>query len=503
MVISTVDTPNTQKFLFVVSDGELDKGAFVEARSEDGSLIGMITSLVKANRYFERADSVKSFEKSGASIAEQLPAGEWEYLVAEVKALSVHGKGLQKRPSKPVSPGTEVFLAGEQSLRRLLGFDFDNGLKLGELEHHALPVSLSLDKLLRKHLAILSISGGGKSYAASCLLEELLDRPPEKGRVAVVLLDVHGEYTSLAQPPTSPEFKDYSRSVRVVDAGDVRIGVSHLSPSMLEAFASGVSRPQSRALYKVISSLRKADSLAPFDLEKVRLEVEASESVKEGTKGVLLSMLDQLDSLGLFSSTDAPSVRELAVPGRLSIIDFSKTVDLRKKRFIVAHVARALFEERRKGRIPPFLLVVEEAHQFAPERVAGEMSVAKQVLENIAREGRKFGACLCLITQRPVQLATTVLSQCNTNLILRVTNPYDLKHIGESCEGLDSDAISMITTLRTGEGLLVGEAVSFPLFFKVRRRRSQESPHSKSLEDIAKEFESARGAEREDVKAFV
>ena len=195
MVISTVYPPNTQKFLFVVSDGELDKGAFVEARSEDGSLIGMITSLVKANRYFERADSVKSFEKYGASIAEQLPAGEREYLVAEVKALSVHGKGLQKRPSKPVSPGTEVFLAGEQSLRRLLGFDFDNGLKLGELEHHALPVSLSLDKLLRKHLAILSISGGGKSYAASCLLEELLDRPPEKGRVAVVLLDVHGEYT--------------------------------------------------------------------------------------------------------------------------------------------------------------------------------------------------------------------------------------------------------------------------------------------------------------------
>ena len=98
---------------------------------------------------------------------------------------------------------------------------------------------------------------------------------------------------------------------------------------------------------------------------------------------------------------------------------------------MVSYLWRRFFRLRKKEKIAPFLLVVEEAHNFAPEKAEKKHALAKGPIITIAREGRKFGACLCLISQRPVQLATTALSQCNTNIILRMTNPFDIDHVGE------------------------------------------------------------------------
>jgi len=164
-------------------------------------------------------------------------------------------------------------------------------------------------------------------------------------------------------------------------------------------------------------------------------------------------------------------------------------IDLKKKQIIVSYFAQRIFFERRIGKVPPFLLVLEEAHQFVPQMAKTETAISRSIIRTIAREGRKFGASLCLVSQRPVQLDTTALSQCNTHIILRITNPYDLKHIAESSEGLDNKSIDMITSLRVGEALIVGEATHFPLFFKVRERKSQESKHEISLEKAAFEFE--------------
>ncbi len=158
---------------------------------------------------------------------------------------------------------------------------------------------------------------------------------------------------------------------------------------------------------------------------------------------------------------------------------------------------------RKKDKVPPFLLVVEEAHNFAPEKVERQYALAKGPIITIAREGRKFGACLCLISQRPVQLATTALSQCNTNIILRITNPFDIKHVGESCEGIDSAMLDSITTLRVGEALVVGEAAGSPIFVKVRKRKSSFFAKGRDLEIIARRFEEEKTKKRQDVEAFL
>jgi DNA helicase HerA-like ATPase len=111
------------------------------------------------------------------------------------------------------------------------------------------------------------------------------------------------------------------------------------------------------------------------------------------------------------------------------------------------------------------------------------------MIETIAREGRKFCASLILISQRPVRLSTTVLSQCNTHVIMRVTNPYDLQHIGESSEGIDRSSLDTISSLRPGEALIVGSAVNFPVFMRVRERKSSESRLSRSLEEVSRQYD--------------
>jgi DNA helicase HerA-like ATPase len=134
----------------------------------------------------------------------------------------------------------------------------------------------------------------------------------------------------------------------------------------------------------------------------------------------------------------------------------------------LAYFAQNLFRQRQSLRIPPFLILLEEAHQFVPEGKSEDFAKARAIFETIAREGRKFGASLCLVSQRPIRLSSTVLSQCNTHLLMRITNPYDLKHIQESSEGLDAKSVELITGLNVGEALMVGSSVNHPYFLKER-----------------------------------
>ncbi len=505
-VISNMDSPSPSKLSFVVdSDKPVHRGQFVEMDYSEGTLIALVNNVIKTNRYFERADSVKEFESNGLSLKEQFPITEWEFLVAETKPLGVFTETLTKRSTFPPSPGTKVRIASEKNLKKFFSFDEKNGLSLGKVEYHDTEVKINLTKMLQKHVAILAMSGAGKSYFTSVLLEELLNRKKEQGRVSTIVLDVHGEYSSFAEPVADKKFKDYSSKTKLVKARNIRIGVSKLSSFMFSSILPGLSAPQKRELGRVIQKLQKQmkEGSGPYSLNDIRRELSKDEEIKDATEKVLNSWFAELEALHLFSETDSPSIEDLVESGKLTIVDFSDIITLKKKQIIVNYFANKLFALRRRKSIPPFLLVLEEAHQFIPQNVSKEGAISRSILQTIAREGRKFGASLCLISQRPIQLSTTVLSQCNSHIILRITNPYDLKHIGESSEGMDSRSLEMITVLRVGEALILGEATGFPLFFKVRKRNSMESKHEKSLEDSAVEFENSSEEKENEAKQFL
>ena len=133
--------------------------------------------------------------------------------------------------------------------------------------------------------------------------------------------------------------------------------------------------------------------------------------------------------------------------------------------------------------IPPFLLIVEEAHQFCPEAAISK-ALTKHIIETIAREGRKFMACLCLISQRPKRLSTTALSQSNSKMILNIKNPYDLKHLMDSSEVITKEYANMISSLGVGEMLLMGNAVNYPIFIDVRERKFKLNSEESTLSQI-------------------
>ncbi len=502
-IISMPDSPNTNYFAFVINEdvlNEVKKGQFVEVEHDDGLLIGMIMDIFRSNRYFERAESVAEYERTGM-LAAHFPVNDWSYTVAEVKIVGVYSEPLLKRCSFPPSPGSEVKPVREELLKKYLGFK-ENGLHIGKLFNHDVDVKLGLSKLFQKHVAILAMSGAGKSYLMSVMLEELLDRRPEDGRIGVVVIDVHGEYVNIKQ-------SEYSDRVKVYNGPDIRIGLKNVPVNLLP-FYHQLSGPQLRILRSNLAHLRKVakQQHKPFSIRDLVLQLEGdlqdADSKKSSSKSInsLIEHLEDLSSMKLFHTVDNPSVGDLVKPGQLSIINLRDVDNEKKRQVIVSYYTAKLFEKVKKGKIPPFLLVIEEAHNFVAERARGEM-ISKGVIETIAREGRKFGAALCLISQRPVRLSTTALSQCNTHVILRVTNPNDIKHIGESSEGIDKYMLDSITTLQTGEAMIVGEAVRRPIFVQVRSRRSKWSASEVDLEDLAKKFEMDEKSRAEDVGAFI
>ncbi|HLD59494.1 MAG TPA: ATP-binding protein [Candidatus Bilamarchaeaceae archaeon] len=491
-VISIEGSPSTSQFSFVVNK-QAKKGQYIQTENEEGIVFGYIAEVTRANRYFERPDIVKEYEH----LRENFPVDSWEHLIGEVKILGTYDNGKFLRTSVPPNPGAKVELANKDLLKKFLGFS-DKGIMIGNIQHHDVEARVDMTRLLNKHLAILAMSGSGKSYLTSIIIEELLDRKPEEGRIAVVLVDIHGEYIGFKHD------EEYGSKTNIIEGKEIAIPLKRLGPESIEQWVT-LSEPQKHVLRSAMAELKKEEK--NYNMKQLIEKLDEPEPSKDTVKNVkkpLIRSLGDLRRLRLFSKQkENPIISEEIQPGKLSIFDFSTIESLRKKQIIVSYFARALFSLRKKGKIPPFVLIIEEAHNFAREKAERSQAISRAIIESIAREGRKFGASLCLITQRPVNLSTTALSQCNSHIILRITNPNDLKHIEMSSEGIDSRVSKSITALRVGEAIIVGEAVNYPLFVSVRKRKSTKRERGKPLHEQAIEYEKEKLKKEKDVEAFL
>ncbi len=496
-IVSIGSTPSTEKFFFVVRDNvDVKKGMYVSVRTEQGELIARINDIIRYNPYFERPDTVREIERMGKSVEDLFPTERWEYLLAECATVGVFTDSGFQRAFIPPKPGSLVETAREEVLSELFGF-VKNGLYLGKLLYHDVDARISMTRLLQKHLAILAMSGAGKSYLASVIIEELLDRDESEGKIAVVLIDTHGEYLGFA------EDANYMNKTIVVNAEELKIGVPKLQAEFFEEVVPQLSGPQRRELKRIVDDLKREKENTPYSIDDLIKKVESDRFIRnQNTREVILTHLYRLKSYGIFGYYSQPSIKDMCQPGKLCIVDMSQLESQEARHIVVHYIAREIFTARKKGEIPPTLLIIEEAHNYAPEGVKRESAIARGIIEKIAREGRKFHVCLCLISQRPINLSTTALSQCNTHIILRVNNPNDLDHIGKTSEGITKEVLRAITSLQVGEALIVGEAVNFPVFIKVRKRRSYVKK-GETLEEAAKRYLREMIERENDVRAFI
>ncbi|MFW9821087.1 MAG: ATP-binding protein [Candidatus Thorarchaeota archaeon] len=481
--------PDVSKYPFVINkrtDGIfVKKGLFVSTKSVEGYLIGIVEKILLLNEYFSDALTIKAYnnENNPNVIKGLFPSDDFEYAVAIVRNLGIidfkESSATEiktiKRMMYPASPGREVYLVEDKILESFIGLDQIHGLNIGKVKVSNLYANINIDRLLNKHFAILSISGGGKSYLTSVIIEELLLREKSSGTPAIILIDVHGEYQYLN---TASQLKD---KVKVIDTTYFQISVPKLNAYAYRKYQEQLSNVQIRELSKYIKKLkRKDDAKNNFTLNNMIELIEKEPEGGKSTNQALIGWLSELERLNLFGPKENPVIKKVINQGEISIFNLQNEISIRKKQIIVDYICNQLFYLRRKNEIPPFLLIIEEAHQFCPE-AAHSKALSKYIIETIAREGRKFMACLCLISQRPKKLSTTALSQTNTKLILNIKNPYDLKHLMDSSETITKDYADMISSLGVGEMLLMGNAVNYPIFVDIRQRKFKSQSENKSL----------------------
>ncbi|MCA9478444.1 MAG: ATP-binding protein [Nanoarchaeota archaeon] len=386
-------------------------------------------------------------------------------------------EGKIKKLRIPFEPGTEVLSAEDDFVASVIQLeDTDSGAYVGKLDGKDIDVFIDLKKLLTKHVAILAKSGSGKSYTVGVLLEEIIEK-----KVPLLIIDPHGEYSTMKfendhedEVRKMAEFHIKPKKFQINEYGDttinpqvrpLRISNKLSSKELVDMLPVKLTSSQLGTLYSATQNLNDCD----FESVLYNLNLEEGNA-----KWNLMGVIEQLRDIGLFSNTPTP-YHELVKSGQASILNF-RGINPEIQDIIVYKLTKDLFELRKQNKIPPFFLVVEEAHNYCPERSFGEKKSSK-ILRTIASEGRKFGLGLCVVSQRPARVDKSVISQCSTQIIMKVTNPNDLKAISSSVEGITSTTEREIQDISVGTSLITG-ITDVPLFVRIRPRKSRHGGHA-------------------------
>jgi len=423
-------------------------------------------------------------------------------------------------PRIPPLQGSEVYLASDEYLQRVLG---KGGREQGKaLIGHLLNrpgnrVSVSLDaaELVSRHLAVLAATGAGKSYTVGVLLEELLGK---YNKAAVLVLDPHGEYETLEEMknwsrdsynPLVDE--DYTPDVKVLGEKDIQISYSELENAEWANILKDASDKMMNLLHIALRRLRgesiRKRERPKFGIDDIIREIDA---LKDGNNDSsidgLLWRLNAHAHRPIFKQGTSTPLRDILRPGLLTIIEMSE-LEEGEQQLIASILLRRILRARIRTKkehlkegewyLPyPVFVVLEEAHRFAP--CSGE-SRSKRILKTILSEGRKFGVGTCLVSQRPGKLDSDVLSQCMTQIIMKIINPSDQENIKQSVEAVTADLIKELPSLTTGQAVVVGAAINTPVGIRVRKRlTSPGGSSSNAPEEWAKYLETQAKREEED-----
>jgi uncharacterized protein len=488
-------------FDIAVSDSTLKRLDYVEVESENHRVLGQVDSVVRRSRLsYEEALQLQGLDDGGPE----------DQLTASVRVIGYQdGQGRVQTPRSPFRAGIPVTTADERLVTAILGLEqvADEGAYLGFVKGSRIPVALSMDTLAQKHLSVLAKTGAGKSYTVGVILEEFL-----KAKVPLVILDPHGEYGSLRNPnmddaeleslsrhklrPKSfqSQIREFALDTLLNPEAErlVLEGMNLEGREIVDLLGGKLSGGQVGVLYQAIKEVK--EHLPAYTLRDIMDGVARN---KASSKWNVLNALEILEATKVFDVRGTP-VSELVAPGRCTIINL-KGVSPDVQEIVVTRITGMLWEARKRGEVPAHILVVEEAHNFCPERNVGN-AVSGAVIRTVASEGRKFGMGLVIVSQRPAKIDKNVLSQCNTQVVLKVTNPNDLKAIVASVEGISAEVADEVQRLSVGEALVAGGGLTQPVFVSVRPRLTRHGGRSVSVlhleEEDVEEVEEREGEMR-------
>jgi DNA helicase HerA-like ATPase len=510
LLTGTVKGPGKlpNEYLFITRDNKQTRiGEFVYYEAEAGHERRKIVGTINGRRIVRGlpdaffADPEVSPSSVSAMIG--LDGDALEIYEISVETIGYFSRNLNdfENPRIPPQPGDRVFLASSETLAEMLSprrLSETGSAHVGSLltrDAGDVPVVLSVKDIVSTHLAILASTGSGKSYTAGVLVEELMRA---YNRASVLIVDPHGEYHTMASIQGDSQFASddgYKPEVRIFTPDKIKVRFSTLTEADVKyLLPEGTSDKMLHYLgqaFRALNDRLKAEGRRDYlySYHDLRDEVVRQQFGKDGegagdggNVSSIQGLLWRLDSRfdrpdGIFHAHEHIELKDLYKPGRCTILQLSD-IEQHEQQVIVGTLLRRVNKARvmttrnevEKGEnfldYPVFTLL-EEAHRFAP---AGASVVSTNVLKQILSEGRKFGVGIGLITQRPGKLDQDVLSQCMTQIIMRIVNPIDQQTVAQSVEGAGRSMLAELPALTKGQAIICGVGVNTPVMCRIRPR---------------------------------
>jgi len=495
---------------YVVLQGIREK---VSGQVEEVEVLAQVTGLSASSLMF---DSALTFQETETILKAEYSSSPRILATATVLGY-LDSQGRVFLPRSTPLPGDKVFIAPDELLERFFTRNIRDGILVGTLINRP-RVEVKIDPNgLRRHLAIIAQTGAGKSYLAGILLENLLQIGG-----TIIVFDPNSDYVCMRKDrngkntPFSPDVSVYRvPNIKGRRFSDEEIGGSH--PYTIQFSRLGIDEICTLAgIPESYANIRDAIKKACAELEEENIDYRPPELVQKlkemaGTwnedylslqtqrflegkeefipelpskggkrKGLSLETvkgadravkyIENLCSYDIWGFSDVP-IEELLKPVRLSVIDLAG-LEKSVTEFVVDKTLREIWARATTGKLSyPVFLVLEEAHTFVPQ---DKPSHCRDIINRIASEGRKFKVFLIVITQRPHKIHQDTLSQCASQIIMKLTNPEDQEAVKKAAENLSSSLFSDLPGLNVGEAILLGTLTKVPVMIKAGERMTKE-----------------------------
>ena len=414
-----------------------------------------------------------------------------------------------------------VYNMSPDELNLIFSTKGDAAIDVGRLQQdNNIHAMVRTDELLSKHFAIIGSTGSGKSCTVALVLREILKTNPDGH---VVLFDPHNEYSKsfgeMAEVIRHDSLDlplwlfDFEETVQLLgselpdqrrEEKEIYSDVLLKAKLMFARSARSKDITSQASIEEIESEITRADSHINLDSpvpyrirDVIRLvrhymgKLENNSNL-EPYKRILRridNLMDDPRYSFIFRNQTAPSpidqivgrIFRLPVQGRpICILDFS-SLPSETLNVVVSVVSRLAFEVAMwSDRKIPILLVCEEAHRYIPGDPNLGFASTRKIIGRIAKEGRKYGVSLGIISQRPSELEQTMLSQCSTIFSMRLSNEVDQKFVRAAVPDGAAELLTFLPSLGTAETMVFGEAVNMPMRVMLSTLEAEYRPHSSS-----------------------
>ncbi|MEQ1620159.1 MAG: DUF87 domain-containing protein [Methylococcales bacterium] len=467
-------------------------GSYVVIRQANIAVLALVYKMWGSDR-FDPSDR-RSTDRFIALIA-----------VGEIQNDGTFMRGVRHYPT----PGAKVYAVGMEEINAIFSKFRNYNFFIGQLSSHK-DYHLSLDPraLFGRHFAIIGQSGSGKSWTVTSLIQNTIKAMPKSH---IIMLDLHGEYCWKDERGVlHSAFAD--SQVNYIDAMEMEMPYwmmtyAELVDLFIDRTDSGATMQMSY-MREILQQLKRKeakqlglatvsiDTPIYFSLAEMYMQFKAANEERKDfgkTFGALFGQFDEFlirmqsrfndvrydfllkPKIRNSSDSMAGLLRQFVGLGdkkaNITVVDLSAVpTDVRPA--VSAQVGRLAYEFNYwnpKRRDFPITLICEEAHAYIPREKGGQFDGTKKMMERIAKEGRKYGVSIGVVSQRPTELSETMLSQCSTFICLRTTNPDDQAYIRGLVPEAEGDLTDILSSLGRGEALVLGEAAPLPTRVQIYR----------------------------------